>query len=57
MPRIDALLDRLGGATIMTKFDMTRGVEDVIHGGLSVTSSGQVWAYCSNEKYSYEMSL
>ncbi len=25
MPRIDALLDRLGGVTIMTKLDMTRG--------------------------------
>src|SRR6218665_3577502 len=28
------------------------GVEDVIHGGLCVTSSGQVGAYCSNEKHS-----
>src|SRR6218665_1051033 len=32
-------------------------VEDVIHGGLCVTSSGQVGAYCSNKKHSREMSL
>src|SRR6218665_3323649 len=42
MPRIDALLDRLGGATIMTKLDMTRGYWQVPIASSDVSLTGFV---------------